>query len=69
MEFQRLLSDSALKYYYHGYRICASQVADADYPPLTALTDFLDIHPDLADAPELDEETPCELPDTLLYAP
>ncbi|KAL0462746.1 UNVERIFIED_CONTAM: hypothetical protein Slati_0162200 [Sesamum latifolium] len=53
-DFQRLLADSALKYYYHGYRTCAGQFVDAGYPPLTAPNDFLDIHAGLADAPKPD---------------
>ncbi|KAL0455917.1 UNVERIFIED_CONTAM: hypothetical protein Slati_0930900 [Sesamum latifolium] len=66
LEFQHLLLDSTMKYYYHGYRTCASQFADAGYPPLTGPIDFLDIHAGLADAPESDEEVPYELPEPLL---
>ncbi|KAL0402068.1 UNVERIFIED_CONTAM: hypothetical protein Slati_4236700 [Sesamum latifolium] len=69
MELQRLLINSALNYYCHGYRICISQFANVGYPSLTAPTNFLDIHAGLADAPELDEEIPCELPENLLHVP
>ncbi|KAL0411810.1 UNVERIFIED_CONTAM: hypothetical protein Slati_3770700 [Sesamum latifolium] len=67
MKFQCLLSDSALKYYYHEYRTCASQFLDVGYPPLTAPTDNLDIYAGLADAPKPDEEMPNELPKNLLH--
>ncbi|KAL0453857.1 UNVERIFIED_CONTAM: hypothetical protein Slati_1363800 [Sesamum latifolium] len=66
-EFQQLLADRALKYYYHGYRTCAGQFTDAGYPPLAASTDFLDINIGLADAPEPDEEVPQRLPESLLH--
>ncbi|KAL0455868.1 UNVERIFIED_CONTAM: hypothetical protein Slati_0926000 [Sesamum latifolium] len=67
-DFHRLLADGTLKYYYYGYRTCVGQFADASYPPLTAPTNFLDIYAGLADAAELDEEVPQELPESLLHA-
>ncbi|KAL0395396.1 UNVERIFIED_CONTAM: hypothetical protein Slati_4505800 [Sesamum latifolium] len=64
-EFHNLVADSALKYYYHGYRTCAGQFVNAGYPPLTAPTDYLDINARLADAPEPNEDVPSELPESL----
>lgn len=58
-----------MKYYYHGYRTCASQFVDAGYFSLIASTDFLEIHAGLADAPEPNDEVPQELPDSLLHVP
>ncbi|KAL0440440.1 UNVERIFIED_CONTAM: hypothetical protein Slati_2527000 [Sesamum latifolium] len=60
LEFQRLLSNRALMYYYHGYQTWVSQFADA--------ASFLDIYVWLANAPELEEEVLCELPKALLHA-
>ncbi|KAL2235308.1 UNVERIFIED_CONTAM: hypothetical protein Sindi_1263000, partial [Sesamum indicum] len=68
-EFQHLLADSALKYYYHGYWTCASQFVDAGYFSLIASNDFLEIHAGLADAPESNDEVPQELLDSLLHVP
>ncbi|KAL0361897.1 UNVERIFIED_CONTAM: hypothetical protein Sradi_3874200 [Sesamum radiatum] len=56
LEFQRLVSDRALRYYYHSYRTYISQFADASYLPLTTSTSFLDIHVGLANVPEPDKE-------------
>ncbi|KAK4403104.1 putative AC transposase [Sesamum angolense] len=39
-EFQLLFTDSALKYYYHGYLTCTSQFVDVDYLPLTQRTSW-----------------------------
>ncbi|KAL2240233.1 UNVERIFIED_CONTAM: hypothetical protein Sindi_0664500 [Sesamum indicum] len=55
MEFQRLLSNSDLKYYYHGYRHVF---------PNPQMQIF---HAGLANAPEPDKEVPCELLETLLH--
>ncbi|KAL0394536.1 UNVERIFIED_CONTAM: hypothetical protein Slati_4419800 [Sesamum latifolium] len=68
-DFQSLLANNVLKYYYHGYRTCAGQFIDAGYPPLTAPTNFLDINVGLADVPKPDEEVPPELPESLLHVP
>ncbi|KAK4397336.1 hypothetical protein Sango_1570200 [Sesamum angolense] len=52
-DFQCVLADSTLKYYYHGYWTCASQIGDASYPLATTSIDFLDINARLADAQSL----------------
>ncbi|KAL2251672.1 UNVERIFIED_CONTAM: hypothetical protein Sindi_2289500 [Sesamum indicum] len=59
-EFQSLLIDNALKFYYHRYRTCTSQFADAGYLPLIA---------PIANVPQLGEEIPLELPENLLHVP
>ncbi|KAL0312451.1 UNVERIFIED_CONTAM: hypothetical protein Sradi_5644400 [Sesamum radiatum] len=65
-EFQSLLADRALKYYFHEFQICAQQFSTAVYLPDGAWISFLDTRANLATALDLYDERSYEAPEVPL---
>ncbi|KAL0431517.1 UNVERIFIED_CONTAM: hypothetical protein Sradi_0777700 [Sesamum radiatum] len=68
LEFQNLLVDLSLKYYYHEFQTCLQQLSVGVYPPDNAVASFLDEDAGLANASELDDEGPSELDNAVANA-